>query len=294
MGAVLAAVIGFGGDAPAQTTFSPPGTLYPVFDMRLHMVCTGPLDAPGVVLESGMAGNFLDWTKVQPALSPSRRVCAYDRAGAGFSSRTARPRTAADITEELHALVRAAEVPRPFVIAGHSFGGLLAISYARQFPADVAGLVLVDSMVPDQFARFAKAGVELNLDPHMVLGRTAGAAAAYGLPQALRAEAIDLATADKARVFVVREMSFMVASAEQVRDAGLPRLPSRVLVHGDHEWDGAYPDGRMERTWTDLQDEMARAIGAPPPIVAANSGHQIALDAPDLVVAAIRDLDSPR
>ncbi len=286
MAGLAAAILGFTA-AHAGSEPEPPGRLYPVFDMRLHMLCSGPAGAPAVVLESGMAGNFLDWTRVRPLLDRTRRVCAYDRAGAGFSSRTSRPRTAAAITEELRALVRAAGVPRPFVLVGHSFGGVLALSYARRFPADVAGLVLVDSMAPDQFRRFAAAGVELDVDPHMVLGHTPGAAAAYGLPDSLRAEAIDLATTDKARVFVVREMTGMVASAEQVRDAGLPRLPARVLVHGDREWDGVYPDGRMERTWTALQDEMARALGAPPPTVVPGSGHQIALDAPAAVADAV-------
>ena len=258
--------------------------------MGLHMLCSGPESSPGVVLESGMAGNFLDWSLVQPKLAATMRVCSYDRAGAGFSSRTRRPRTIAAITEELHALVRSASVPRPFVLAGHSFGGLLALSYARQFPEDLAGLVLVDSMMPDQFDRFATAGVDLDTDPRMALGRTPAFAAAYGQPAALRAEAIDLATADKARVFVVREMTLMVAGTREVGAAGLPRLPSRVLVHGDHEWDAAYPDGRMERAWTAMQDEVAGRIGAPSPTVVPGSGHQIALDAPDAVVAAVRAL----
>jgi pimeloyl-ACP methyl ester carboxylesterase len=277
--------------ALAETDPSPPGQLYDVFDMRLHMLCLGPPDAPGVVLEAGLAGNFLDWSKVQPALAGSLRVCSYDRAGAGFSSRTSRPRTAAAIVEELHVLVREAAVPRPFVLVGHSFGGLLAMSYAKQYPAEVGGLVLVDAMAPDQFERFADAGVELATDPRMVLAGTPAGAAAYGQPPSLRAEAIDLATADKARVFVAREMTRMLASAAQVRDDGLPRLPARVLVHGDREWDGPYPDGRMERTWTVLQNEVAADLGAPPPTVVAGSSHQIPLDAPGAVVEAVQELE---
>ena len=259
-----------------------------VFDTRLHIVCTGPADGTGVVLEAGLAGNFLDWSLVQPLLSVSLRVCSYDRAGAGFSGRTARPRTAEAMTAELHALVDAAAVPRPFVLAGHSLGGLLALSYAWRYPADVAGLVLVDAMMPEQFERFAEGGVHLDLDPHMTLGRTPAGAAAYGLPSALRREAVALATADKARVFVVREMTLMVDNARAVALAGLPRLPARVLVHGDREWDSAYPDGRMERIWSEMQARVAGAIGAPPPTVVAGASHQIALDAPDAVVAAVR------
>ena len=271
----------------APTERVPPGRMFDVFDMRLHMLCSGPKDGPGVVLESGLGGNFLDWSLVQPMLGGGMRVCSYDRAGAGFSSRTARPRDAEDITAELYALVRQAAVPRPFVLVGHSFGGLMSLSYARRFPADVAGLVLLDAMMPDQFDRFSAVGVDLDVDPRMALGRTPAGAAAYGQPASLRREAIDLATADKARVFVVREMTLMVAGTREVGLAGLPHLPSRVLVHGDREWDHAYPDGRMERAWTMMQGEVAEKIGAPPPTVVAGSGHQIALDAPEAVVAAI-------
>ena len=276
----------------ADTQYVPPGVLVPVFDTRLHLDCTGA-GTPTVLLEAGLGGDYLDWSLVQPLLAGRLRACSYDRAGAGFSERTGRPRDADSITEELHELVRAGNVARPFVLVGHSFGGLLSLLYARAYPEDVAGLVLLDSMHPDQFARFAAAGVALERDPHMVIGRTAGSAAAYGLPQALRRQAIDLALADKARVFVFREMSGFDASSAELRAAGLPRLPSRVLVHGDSEWDAAYPDGRMERTWSALQGELAAALGAPPPQRVAGSGHQIALDAPASVADAVMAVAQP-
>ncbi len=274
------------GGVAADPVYAPPGRMVPVFDTSLHLYCTGD-GAPTVVLEAGLGGDYLDFSRVQPLLAARLRVCSYDRAGAGFSARTARPRDALAITEELHALVRAGAVGRPFVLVGHSFGGLLSLLYARRYPADVSGLVLLDSMHPDQFARFAAAGVELERDPHMVIGRTPGAAAAYGQPDGVRREAIDLALADKARVFVFREMSRFEDSGAELRAADLPRLPARVLVHGDGEWDVPYPDGRMERAWSAMQGEMATALGAPPPIRVPGSGHQIALDAPQAVADAV-------
>jgi pimeloyl-ACP methyl ester carboxylesterase len=271
----------------AEPVYDPPGQLVPVFDTELHLYCTGA-GQPTVLLEAGLGGDYLDWSRVQPLLAARVRVCSYDRAGAGFSARTARPRDAATINDELHALVGAGGVARPFVLVGHSFGGLLSLLYARRYPADVRALVLLDSMHPDQFARFAAAGVVLDQDPHMVIGRTPAAAAGYGQPdEALRHEAIDLALADKARVFVFREMSEFPASSRELRGAGFPRLPSRVLVHGDNEWNAAYPDGSMERVWTALQAEMAVALGAPAPTRVAGSGHQIALDAPRAVADAV-------
>jgi pimeloyl-ACP methyl ester carboxylesterase len=272
--------------ARAQEPIAAPGIVFQVADTRLHVVCSGS-GHPLVVLEAGLGGNYLDWSLVQPLLAPRHRVCAYDRAGAGFSERTERPRNLDNMTEELHWLVAAAELDRPFLLVGHSFGGLLAMDYARRYPADVSGLVLVDSMHPDQFERFARAGVEVPTDPHMVLGRTPSAASVYGLPPDLHRLALQLAQADKNRVFIFREMRAIVENAHALRDAGYPSLPVRLLVHGNREWDQPFPDGRMEQAWRDMQNELATRLGAPQPVIVNESGHQIALDAPQAVAAAI-------
>jgi pimeloyl-ACP methyl ester carboxylesterase len=285
--ALAAALLGARGSAAQE--FTPPGRMIPVYDAQLHLHCIGS-GHPAIVLEAGLGGNYLDWTKVQPELARSLTACSYDRAGAGFSSRTLRQRTIANISGELHDLVRAGGVARPFVLVGHSFGGMIAMDYARRYPDDVAGLVLLDSMHPDQFAQFAGAGVQLEMDPRRVLGRTPPDAAAYGMPPDLRARAVALAASDTARVFVVREMLLMPANAATLRDEGLPRLPARVLVHGNDEWGAVPPKGQMETVWRALQIDLAARLGAPAPIVVPQSGHQIALDAPEVVTAAVDDL----
>jgi pimeloyl-ACP methyl ester carboxylesterase len=289
LAAALMAMLWLAAPLCAERAWSPEGQLFPVFDMRLHVVCQGS-GRPAVVLEAGLGANHLDWTLLQPLLAPHLKVCSYDRAGAGFSSRTARPRSAAAITEELHELVRQAGIPRPFILIGHSFGGMLSFHYAKRWPEDIASLVLLDAMCADQFERFEAAGVHLETDPHRVLGATPGAAAAYHLPEALQPLAIDLAESDSARVFTVREMAMLGRSAAQVREAGPPHVRARVLVHGNQEWNAAYPDGRMERTWMTLQTEMAAFLGAPPPLVIPHTSHQIALDAPEAVAAVVLEL----
>lgn len=177
-------------------------------------------------------------------------------------------------------------------MVGHSLGGLLALHYARRYPAEVAGLVLVDSMHPDQVGRFADAGVIMSNEPNLVLGRTPVAAALHGLPEALYPLAMALAQQDKARVFIVREMRGFAEDMLETRAAGMPRLPARILIHGNHEWDEAYPDGRMEHAWLSMQTDLAAEIGAPAPLVVPNSGHQVQLDAPSAVVGAIESLMS--
>jgi pimeloyl-ACP methyl ester carboxylesterase len=267
---------------------SPPGALIRSRNIALHMLCTGS-GSPTVLLEAGLGGNYLDWTFVQPELARTTRVCSYDRAGAGWSERSPNPRTTDEIAAELHRIVGVASIDRPFILVGHSFGGMAALRYARLYPKDVAGLVLLDSAHPDQFRRFQDAGVALP-SPQAALARTPPTAAAYGLPLQLRGLAISLATTKKARDAAFDETVSLAGSADSLAREDLPRLPSRILIHGNREWDGVYPDGRMERAWRDMQAQLARSIGAPSPIVAASSGHQIPLDAPALVVSTVADL----
>ena len=268
---------------------SAPGRLLPVAGSVLHILCTG-IGAPTVVLQAGLGGNVLDWTYVQPILASRHRVCSFDRPGAGWSERTDRPRSADAMTEELHLLLAGADEPGPFLMVGHSLGGLLSLHYAQRYPSEIVALVLLDTMHPDQFIRFPEAGVALPDDPHLVLGRTPTAAAAYGMPIGLQRLALELAGQGKARVFVVREMLGFVSDAREVRAMTMPRVAARVLVHGNREWDQAYSDGRMEDAWTKMQSELASELGAPPPTVVRNSGHQIPLDAPQVVVDAVEAL----
>jgi len=291
LGVLVALIIVFDTGTPlkAETNFAPPGMMYSVFDTELHLICMGEGN-PTVLLEAGLAGNYLDWTLTQPLIGSRHRVCAYDRAGAGFSGATSRSRTAEHITDELHELVGKANIPTPFILVGHSFGGMMSLHYARRFPADVAGLLLLDPMHPDQFERFSKAGVDVPTEPNLILGRTASFAATYALPKSLHALAMYLAGGDTARIFMVKEMRWMVLDAAEVKMFGYPRLPSRIVLHGNREWDGSHPDGRMEKAWFDMHSDLTEAIGAPPPVVVIESGHQIALDAPEAVASSVEDL----
>ena len=135
--------------------YPPPGKLIDVGGYRLHLYCTGTSHSgsPTVILEAGGGGGSVGWSKIQPGVASFTRVCSYDRAGYGWSDNGPLPRTAGRIVTELHTLLTRAAVPGPYVLVGHSFGGLIVRLYAYRYPQQVAGLVLVDS-ISEEGVRF--------------------------------------------------------------------------------------------------------------------------------------------
>jgi pimeloyl-ACP methyl ester carboxylesterase len=134
-------------EAADAAAYPMPGQLIDVGGHRLHLHCTGS-GSPTVVLEPGggaMSSN-LGW--VTPAVARDSRVCVYDRAGRGWSEPADTPQDGAQIAADLHTLLHRANVPGPYVLAGHSFGGLYVLTFAARYPDEVAGMVLVDSTAP--------------------------------------------------------------------------------------------------------------------------------------------------
>ena len=122
-----------------------PGHLVAIGDGRslyLHCECTG---SPTVILEAGFGGNSDDWSEVQGPLGRATRTCAYDRAGLGSSLPIPGVHDAADEIADLDLLLEAADIPPPYVLVGHSYGGLLVRLFAHANPFVTAGVVLVDS-----------------------------------------------------------------------------------------------------------------------------------------------------
>jgi pimeloyl-ACP methyl ester carboxylesterase len=126
-----------------------PGSFYSVDGRLMHFYCSG-IGSPTIIIEAGASADWLGWQGVQSKLSQITRVCTYDRAGHGWSQPRAGLRDAETISRELHALLGPAGVERPLVLTGHSAGGLYVREYAREFPAEVAGVVPIDSSSPQQ------------------------------------------------------------------------------------------------------------------------------------------------
>ena len=126
----------------------PSGKLIDLGGWSLYMDCKGH-GAPTVVVEAGLYDFAIDWQLVQDRVAKHTRICTYDRAGYGFSDAGPMPRTYDQINLDLHMALAAAGEHGPFVLVGHSFGGPVVRNYARRYPAEVAGLVLVDAAQED-------------------------------------------------------------------------------------------------------------------------------------------------
>jgi pimeloyl-ACP methyl ester carboxylesterase len=135
--------------APDVTAGTMPGRLVDVGGYRLHLACTGT-GAPTVVLLNGLGETSPLWARINPAIAATTRVCTYDRAGQGWSDDSPNPADAINAATDLHRLMAAAGESGPFVLAGHSSGGVHALTYAHLYPDDVAGVVLLDSASPHQ------------------------------------------------------------------------------------------------------------------------------------------------
>jgi pimeloyl-ACP methyl ester carboxylesterase len=260
----------------AGPTIVPKGRYSGWFDIggrRLFLRCTGHR-SPTVVFEGGLT---TDWYELQNQLSGFTRVCSYDRPGgpASRSDPAPIPRTARDFVADLHALLRTAHVPGPYVLAGHSNSGLFSQLYASTHPRQVAGLVLIDAVHPAYHKR-QLALLKPLLPPEVW--------------EALRREAMT-----PPHRLVDPEGIDIWTSERQTRVA-LQRSPLRpmplvVLAHGRPEPSPpGWPGDEVERLWQQLQRELAQLVPGGRLVIATQSGHNIQDDQPELVLDAIRNV----
>jgi len=274
-----------------QRRYPPPGRLVDVGGYRLHIHCSGPEGdgGPTVVMDAGIGECSLGWGLVQPEIARFARVCTYDRAGLGWSDSAPTPRTSQQIVRDLHALLTNAGIGPPYVLVGHSFGGLNARLYASQFPEDVAGIVLVDSAHED-----------LPFRPPLLI-RCGLLTAPLGVPRLFGQFVVSenpifdchskyptaypaIATGTKYLNTVRREWSAADESWSQARDAKTT-LGDRPLVV-------LFASFTHEKflVFKRLQMELAERSTKGKLIIVENSGHHIQHDQPEVVIDAVRDV----
>ena len=152
-GALLLSAVGGGYEMyreTADTNYPMPGRLVDVGGHKLHINCTGT-GSPTVVLEPGLGEPSTAMAWIAPDVAATTRVCVYDRAGRGWSESAGAPQDGVQVATDLHTLLDRAGEHGPYVLAGHSAGGLYVLNFAQLYPDQVAGVALLDSMTPEQY-----------------------------------------------------------------------------------------------------------------------------------------------
>ena len=240
-----------GEDSPASEDFlGRPGKLVDIGAGRslfLHCVGSG---SPTVVLEAGFGGDASQWRDVQPDLGHDTRTCAYDRAGFGFSAATSGVRDARDEIKDLRRLLARARIDPPYVVVGHSYGGVLARVFAHLHPTETAGLVLIDTMGRNGRSR------QLAIWPESQ-ARTIRRELATTVM-----DGVDLATGEALADRLTKLGDTPLAVITAGRHDNFPRRPSSLA-------------GALEQLWGKMQDELAQLSTNSVHVVAARSNHDV-------------------
>jgi pimeloyl-ACP methyl ester carboxylesterase len=234
----------------------------------LYLRCVGS-GTPTVLLEAGFGGTTNNWSAVQPELGRTMRTCAYDRAGLGNSLPISGVHDAGDEVNDLARLLERAELPPPYLLVGHSYGGLLARLFANAHPEQTAGVVLVDAMGRNQGRRLS------------AIWHTAPARVRRSVP-------------DPAEP-VINDVDLRAGAALDAQVRELPAMPLIVITRGLAEAEEQqFPTGlrrKLRRTWLDIQDELAALTDDGVHVVATRSGHFVQSFAggqPRVVIRGVR------
>jgi pimeloyl-ACP methyl ester carboxylesterase len=287
---------------------------------RIHLVESGA-GTPVVVLESGIAASCLNWTNIHSEIAHFTRVCSYDRASLGWSDPAETPRVASNLVDELHELLNAANISGPYVLVGHSYGGVLVRAYAAKYPGEVAGLVLVDPLPASEWMQPSEEQVRI-LRWGIRLARRGAFLARLGI---VRISLTILSAGGRTVPKLVARLSSGQAESTLSRLVGeVQKMPRQTWPMIKAHW--CQPKGflGMSEYFKCLPQSAAQAAALPDPsphiplvvlsasnstpaqlaertamashsshgahIVAEKSGHWIHLDEPALVLDAIREI----
>ncbi len=286
--------IAAGGDAQA---YPPPGRMIDVggYQLQIHCVGTG---SPTVVLDAGLGGSSLDWSLVQTEMGQTTRVCAYDRAGMGWSDPGPQPRTPGQIAGELHTLLTNAGIAGPYVLVGHSLGGKNVRMFALEHPDEVTGMVLVDAR--SEYVDAHTSAAEADAFPQALqaqggmytVARRLGIARLFGAtllqtPPSLPAEtrtAMALTTTQPQAVAATTSEGTARAADDGALQAA-PLLGNRPLIVLASE-------ENMTQTpfWPEAQRQLAALSTAGRLIIPAGSRHYIHWFQPTVVIDAVQQV----
>jgi pimeloyl-ACP methyl ester carboxylesterase len=278
----------------------------------LNIYCSGT-GSPAVILSTGAAQPGYSWSHIQPEIAKFTRACWFDRAGEGWSDPGPFPRTSEATARDLHELLKRADVPTPYLLVGHSLGGLDVRVYNGLFPGDVAGMILVESAHEDEPKRAPKVflGAALPRPLWRPLNLLVDGAARFGLirltapssplpadpAQGTREQIVEALRRQPKAIATNVGNATAPASYEQAHAAGgLGDRPLIVLTRGKPFGEGGRTEMDREvaayyQIWThELQAQLAKLSSRGRQVIVANSGHGIPDEAPAAVIDAVREV----
>ena len=244
--------------------YPPPGVLVNVDGHKMHIYCIGE-GSPTIILDHEGSGSSMDWALIQPKLAEQTRVCAYDRAGFGWSEPNPAPRTMEQQVHELHELLRGANELGPYILVGHSYGARVSRVYAARYPDEVTGMVLMDAGILADDRRYPpELRLQAESDNKMI--RTANRLAPFGIVR-LAWPLMGLPSYDLSEDAKLASASFVVSShhfqsliaqgvsmptvlQEEHEVTSLGDIPLLILVSTE-------PEDAVRKVWNQANIEMA-------------------------------------
>lgn len=282
--------------------YPPPGSLVDVNGHKLHIYCSGSGN-PAVILDAGGGSFSLDWFLVQSKVALFTKVCSYDRAGYGWSDKIPGERTSKEFVMELHTLLKNANISPPYILVGHSFGGINVQLYAINYPNEVVGLVLVDSAHEDLINRIE--AIKKYWSKYWLQGQKEIYSAFFGInrlrnkwkkppiilqsfSKSFQDEYIAKISSTKhSRARVAEGMNFSKSLEQLSSSPPLPKdIPLIVIRRGKK---GSLNSKDWE-IWKEFQRDTAEKSKVGRLKIAEKSGHMIPWEDPNIIVKAIRTL----
>ena len=284
-----------------------PGAFYDVAGHSMHLYCIGA-GSPTLVLEAGLGDDWIYWQKVQPRLAETTRVCSYDRAGLGWSAPQPPPQDAQVISSNLHSLLMAAHERGPLILVGASAGGFYTRQYFSNFREDVAGVVLVDSSVPEQLTVFPGRmdTVEKRNKRHRnarlqwlreISGYARITGQCKGEVEKGQESYAPFVAAETCRpgfstAWLPEYDSFWHSADEAAQSKCCGDVPLLVISQDPDRskvgWDAQSIS--QQPMWSQLQENLKRLSLHSRRIIAVSSGHHVMIDRPDVVISGIQQM----
>ncbi|UNK16960.1 alpha/beta hydrolase [Paenibacillus sp. N3/727] len=278
-----------------RTKFKPTGQIVHIGSNKLHVNVSGQ-GSPTVILEAGMGAFSLDWCLVQPEISKFATVISYDRAGFGWSSATHKKSTCKDYVDDLRQALSALNLKPPYVLVGHSYGGLIMRLFAAEYPEEVAGLVLVDSTHENRFLHeFMDLKRKEQWNKAKKLYRLGYLLSPLGIPRFMKSSFVGSKRLPSAEQRMVKALGYQTKAYRAMYLELINSMESGRQLQSVKKLAAQLPvivltAGKQDEDWKKQQTELLSLTDSTKQIIVEDSWHSIQIHNPDIVIKSIREM----